>query len=116
MEWLKHLVIQKDKTGIQINNWKQGTSYIKYNNGNLMYEKHYVDGQMHGIQHSWYYSGVLACEDRYVYGRLHGIRKTWCNDGWLCYENNYINSVIFQKECCEKWRQFYKKIKLPCKV
>jgi antitoxin component YwqK of YwqJK toxin-antitoxin module len=89
MEWLKYLVIQKDETGILINNWKQGARYFKSDNSILEYEYNYLDDRRHGIQRGWYENGQLNYEHNYDHGQYHGIQRCWYEDGQLSYEDNY---------------------------
>ena len=94
MEWLKYLVIEKYGGCVLINNWVQGTRYIKYSDGLLKSENNYINGIMDGIQRSWYENGQLHYEWNYEYGLQHGIQQWWYMNGPLMHKNNYINDII----------------------
>ena len=72
MEWLKYLVIHRDKKGILVNDMLQGKRYTKFNTGLLSYEYNYIDNKKQGAQYSWFYDGDMHYEENWLDNQLHG--------------------------------------------
>jgi hypothetical protein len=54
-----------------------------YRNGKIRVENREVDGEFHGLCHTWHYNGQLAEESRYRHGKLHGVSRQWNENGRL---------------------------------
>lgn len=68
--------------------------YWRRPGGPLMRERHYRDGQQHGVTKEWNAQGVLTSEEHYVDGHRHGSRRRFGEDGSLQWEETYARGVL----------------------
>ena len=64
------------------------------NNGQLMYEGNYVDGEEQGVSKRWCDNGQLGYESNWVDGKKQGSSKWGHENGQLRYEFNYVDGEL----------------------
>ena len=69
---------------------KEGAWRMWYDNGQLRWESHWVDGKRHGFR-GWYDDGQLHWESQCVYGKQHGFDWTWYDNGQLFWEIHWVD-------------------------
>jgi len=62
-----------------------------YENGQLMYENEYQNGERYGLAKEYCEGGQLHCEREYQKDKLHGLLKWYRENGQLWFEKEYQN-------------------------
>ena len=60
-----------------------GIIYQEWDNGNLMEEVNYKNGQRNGRSQEWYESGQQRCDYNYIDGYMKGRQRLWNKSGQL---------------------------------
>ena len=64
-----------------------------YKSCQLMSERNYKDGKLHGLSRRWHDNGKLMSEHYYKDGEYHGCNRIWYNDGQLESETYYWEGI-----------------------
>lgn len=70
-----------------------GTTYSKYDNGQLESVEHYENGFLHGSVARWYDNGQKQMEAMFRKGKLNGYFKGWFENGDLKYDLNFFEDT-----------------------
>jgi antitoxin component YwqK of YwqJK toxin-antitoxin module len=71
-----------------------GVGYEKDDNGQIIGEISYVNGQMEGPARSYFASGRLQSEEQYHIGSYHGLCRYWYENGQLEAEKTYEHAIL----------------------
>ena len=78
-------------------NWSNGRLHGLqrewYRNGQLLKESNWSEGLPHGRHQSWYENGNQRLEENYIEGRREGLYSSWNEEGNRYKEINYANGV-----------------------
>jgi len=66
-----------------------GVVFMKYDNGQLMYERNYEGGLLDGLCKAWHENGQLSSEGSFKKDELNGVVRAWFSDGGLEYDRFY---------------------------
>ena len=65
--------------------------YSWWENGNLLYERHYSEGEFTGTVKGWYKNGTLQSMTTFANGKKEGLHRDWCQNGQIETNGDYIN-------------------------
>ena len=73
-----------------------GVVFMKYDNGQLAYERNFKDGLLDGLSKSWYENGQLSSEGSFKKDQLNGVVRAWFRDGGLEYDRFYEKGICIR--------------------
>lgn len=75
-------------------NVKDGHYQRWHENGNIMEDCYYKNGERDSVYHSYTLAGILASEEHYKDGRLNGEFKKWFENGQVYQDGQYVEDMM----------------------
>lgn len=73
---------------------EDGVNIEYYENGQILSESNYLNGELHGLSREYYENGQILSESNYINGELNGPSGEYYEDGQIQAEANYANGEL----------------------